>query len=44
MNGLMGVFMTMISEVCGIEHEVVGMCFITGGVIKKQQSVAFLPY
>jgi len=29
-NGLVGISKTMISEVCGPEHEVVGMSFILG--------------
>ena len=43
MNGLMSVSKTMISEVCGREHEVVGMSVITGGVIEELHSVKFLP-
>lgn len=43
MNGLEGVLKTMISEVCGREHEVVGMSFITGSVIKEVYSMEFLP-
>lgn len=30
MNGLIAIAKTMIPEVCGKEHEVVGMSFVTG--------------
>ena len=32
MNGIVGNAKTMISEVCGKAHEVVGMSFVTGDV------------
>lgn len=43
LNGLVGTAKTMISEVCGSEHELVGMSFVTGDVnAELQQQVALL--
>ena len=37
LNGLMATTTTMISEVCGSEHEVVGMSFVIGDVTADLQ-------
>lgn len=38
MNGLVAIAKCLISEVCGKEHEVVGMGFVTGAVETKNRS------
>ena len=44
LNGLVATAKTMISEVCGSEHEVVGMSFVTGDVTAAlRQQVEFTP-
>lgn len=44
LNGLVTTAKTMISEVCGSEHEVVGMSFVTGDVTAAlRQQVEFTP-